>query len=158
MADDARKHEGQIMNEARRWADKQRADLAKSAWNFTERKDVKPTLERLDPTALRTMLSAASNASCLHEISILFRYQSGRDRSKWPADFMAAIEGEMQKIVDAAKKNGSPAPSSAGSVDEGEAMIVASWLGFVVRLHRYHYEAARETARETARGDRGMRR
>lgn len=140
MPEDARTQEARMIEEARRWAEARRADLAKRAWTFAAKEE--RALAAMDPTALRTMLGAAANASCLREIEILLRYQHGRDRVKWPIDLVKGIEGELEKAIAAAKEAQGELPPDVS--DAGEAMIAASWLGFLVRLHRYHYEAARE--------------
>lgn len=142
MSEDARNEEARVIEDARRWAESRRADLAKRAWNFAEKKENREALAALDPTALRTMLGAAANASCLREIEILLRYQHGRDRVKWSKELVAGIEAELEQSIASAKKDQGELPPAVS--DAGEAMIAASWLGFLVRLHRYHYEAARE--------------
>jgi hypothetical protein len=137
-----------LIVDTRTWVEEQRAKLAKSANRFVENAAVREALTALDPTALRTLLGAAANASCLDEVLILLRYQQGRDRVKWRDVLVAGMEKELKELVENAKK-GRAAPDEP---DAAEALLATSWLGFLVQIHRYHYEAAREGAREARRG------
>ena len=134
--------------DTRTWVEEQRAKLAKSANRFVENASMREALTALDPTALRTLLGAAANASCLDEVLILLRYQQGRDRAKWRDLLVAGMEKELKDLVSNAKKD----RAEPSEPDAAEALLATAWLGFLVQIHRYHYEAAREGAREPRRG------
>jgi hypothetical protein len=132
-----------MAEDTREWVEARRADLAKCAWQFVQNEQVQRALVALDPSALRTLLGAATDASCLLEVLILLRYQQGRDRAKWPDVLVSGIERELKDAVEAATK----ARGAAADPDAAEARLATSWLGFLVRLHRSSYEAAREEQR-----------
>jgi len=76
-------------------------------------------------------------------VLILLRYQQGRDRAKWPDVLVTGIEKQLQDLVDvASRKTEKPAEP-----DAAEAMLATAWLGFLVQIHRFHYEVAREARR-----------
>lgn len=129
--------------DTRTWVEEERAKLAKRANEFVKNAQIRAALTGLDPTALRTLLGAATNASCLDEVLILLRYQQGRDRTKWPDVLVTGLEKQLQEIVDVAKRK----TESPDDPDAAEAMLAAQWLGFLVQIHRFHYEAAREARR-----------
>lgn len=118
------------------WIESQRAALARRAWAFAEREDIKRSLVLLEPTALRTLLGAALDASCLLEIQMLLRYQQGRDKGKWAA-IVPGLETELNEAVKAAPWDKLPAEAR----DAAEVQIAVVYIGFIVMLHRY-YKAA----------------
>jgi hypothetical protein len=126
--------------ETRTWVEEERAKLAKRANEFVKNTQIRTALTALDPTALRTLLGAAANASCLDEVLILLRYQQGRDRVKWPEALVTGIEKQLQDLVEVATRK----TSAPDEPDAAEAMLATQWLGFLVQIHRFHYEAARE--------------
>lgn len=139
-----------MAQETREWVETRRADLAKRAWMFVEDNQIKAALSALEPTALRTLLGAAANATCLLEVFILLRYQQGRDREKWKEVLVTGIVNQLTAAAETAAA--SKHLKDAQEVDTAEAMLATSWLGFLVRLHRYHYEMAREQRLREPRG------
>lgn len=131
-------------HQVQEWVEGERSRLAKRAWQFVERQEIKGALVGIDPTALRTLLVAASNATCIEEIFIVFRYQQGRDRDRWKEDLVAALLKELKDEVVGKSRKDHPLGDRR---DRAEALLIASFLGFLVRLHRYHYEAARPARR-----------
>jgi hypothetical protein len=130
--------------ETREWVEARRADLAKRAWAFADRSEIKAALAGLNTTALRTLLGAAMNASCFLEVLILLRYQQGRARDRDRDGkssqesqlkvLCPAIEKELQASVAAANEALGPAQHA----DVAEARLAAAWLGFLVQLHRFY--------------------
>ena len=144
--------------DVRIWVDERRAQIAKSAKRFGDAPPMREALKGLDPTALRTLLGAATNATCLEEVQILLRYQQGRDRVKWSDALVTGMEKELSAVFDTVKAN-RHATGEPEELDQAAALTATAWLGFLVQIHRYLYEAAREVARDTPRdGARGPRR
>jgi hypothetical protein len=126
--------------DTRTWVEAERAKLAKRANEFVKNAQIREALTSLDPTALRTLLGAAANASCLDEVLILLRYQQGRDRVKWRDVLVAGLEKQLQELVEVATRR----TETPADLDAAGAMLATAWLGFLVQIHRFHYEAARE--------------
>jgi hypothetical protein len=135
--------------DTRTWVEAERASLARRANRFVDNREIRDALVALDPSALRTLLGAAASASCLDEVLILLRYQQGRDRGKWRDVLVTGIEKQLQELVAEAKKK-ERAP--VDDPDAAEAALATAWLGFLVQIHRFYFEAAREAARDTRRG------
>src|SRR5207247_2435272 len=104
--------------DTRTWVEAERAKRARRANEFVKSSQIREALKALDPTALRTLLGAAANASCLDEVLILLRYQQGRDRVKWPDALVTGLEKQLQDLVDVAKRK-AEAPDDP---DAAEAM------------------------------------
>ena len=128
------------------WVDGKRSTVAKLAWEAAEKETVKAVLGGIDPTALRTLLSAFLRSSCLEEARIVLRYQQGRDRDKWPKPVVEAIEAAMARV----EKEVAQSPQIGAHADQAHVALLSSWLGYVVQLHRFQYTAQRE-ARQPAR-------
>jgi len=131
----------------RTWVEARRPALARSARQFADETQIREALAALDPSALRTLLGAASSASCLDEVLILLRYQQGRDRAKWRDVLVAGIE---KQLLAAAKVHaGTDEPDQP---DQAEALLATTWLGFLVQIHRFYFEAGREVRGGEAKG------
>lgn len=126
--------------QVQQWVDKKRVALAKMAWEATESDPLKSVLGNIDPTALRTLLSAFLQTSCLEEARILLRYQQGRDRDKWPKAVVDAIEGVMRY----AEKDVSERDELKGCRDAAHVALLRAWFSYLVQLHRFHYAAQRD--------------
>ena len=130
------------------WVEEKRSTVAKLAWEVAEKEAVKAVLGGIDPTALRTLLSAFVRASCLEEARIVLRYQQGRDRDKWPKPVVEAIEAIMARV----EKEVAQSPQIAGHADEARVALLSSWLGYLVQLHRFQYTSQREARQEARSG------
>ncbi|WP_437952604.1 hypothetical protein WME98_19230 [Sorangium sp. So ce296] len=131
-----------MAEDVRTWVEARRATLAKRAWSFAEKQEIKSKLARMEPTAIRTLLGATIQASCLLEVQMLLRYQQGRDKDKWDAGLVSSLESELTELVSKAEVSSLP----EGDRDLASVQLAVAYLGFLVMLHRYYHAAEAESA------------
>jgi len=109
-------------------------ELARKALELLEDQAMRAALGKVDPTQMRTVLSALDRAGSYAEAEIILRYQSARLRDKWDdrlVEKLLALFREADRLgVD-------------GDTHDHElsGRAIARQFGLIVRVHRVAAEA-----------------
>ena len=102
---------------------------ARRALDLYESDKLRPALVQVDPSQMRTVLSALERAGSYAEAEIVLRYQSARLRDKWSNEL---VEKLLALFREAAELGG----AGDGRDDELGARAIARQFGLIVRVHR----------------------
>lgn len=105
-----------------------RGNMARSALALLRDEAMLKALRSIDPTAMKTLLAAATQSGSLEEIEVVFRYQAAKFRDRWDEKLVE----KLLEILRAAAKD--------EKEDGRRARAAAEQLGFVARIHKVAYE------------------
>lgn len=116
-----------------------RGDMARSALALLQDEAMRAALAKVDPTAMKNLLAAATQSGSLDEVEVVFRYQVARFREEWQEQLEQRI---LKLLRDAAKDE---------KDDEARARAAAEQFGFIARIHKV-VKAAQQGQASSDRG------